>query len=120
MAEVSGPACSGSIHPLPCKPLQKFQDQASHSTTHLRLLARVIMGLGAQAMQESARNADAERQQLLDLQIPDPPITVAVLFGGASPAPGLTLASARAISQFLHTSLGAQASSSDTLYVCLT
>ncbi|KAK9863593.1 hypothetical protein WJX84_006707 [Apatococcus fuscideae] len=70
-----------------------------------------------QAMQESARNADAERQQLINLQLPDPPLTVAVLFGGASSAPGLTLASARAISQFLHTSLepnALQADSSDT------
>lgn len=71
-------------------------------------------------MQESARNADTERQQLLDLLVPDPPITVAVLFGGASPAPGLNLASARAISQFLHTTLGSQPSPSDSQYVALT
>lgn len=79
------------------------------------MLHRLSRGLIVQAMQESARNADAERQQLLDLLVPDPPITIAVLFGGASSAPGLNLASARAVSQFLHTTLGPQASSSDCL-----
>ena len=58
-----------------------------------------------QALQESARQSEAERQQLLELTAPDPPLTVAVLFGGCSPTPGLTLANARSISQFLQTSV---------------
>ena len=60
-----------------------------------------------QALEESARHADAERQQLLEMALPDPPLTVAVLFGGCSSAPGLTLASARSIAQLVQTSVGA-------------
>ena len=57
-------------------------------------------------MEASARSADADRQQMLELVAPDPPLTVAVLFGGCSAAPGLTLTSARTISQLLNASVG--------------
>ncbi len=66
-----------------------------------------------QAMESSAKSAEAERQQLLDMAAPDPPITVAVLFGGCSSAPGLTLASARSLSHLLSTSAGTAPSSAD-------